>query len=404
MENDQTLSVAQYLDLINETMRLNIPSNKLAVEGEISDFRIAQEKWISFDLKDEEEQAVLKCFMTVWQLKIPVEDGMRVQISGYPKIYERFGTFKMNVQTVCLVGEGALRRAYELLKKKLETEGLFEVGRKRALPRFPSKVGVITSRDAAAFGDFKRVLNNRWGGVDVLHTHVHVQGKMAVSEILGAFHYFNALPEDERPDVLVLTRGGGGLEDLHAFNDEEVARAVFQSHIPVVVGVGHERDESLCDFVADVRASTPSNAAERIVPDRKEVFYEMQTMKDRIQDKIELELSEKNRVVNQAARMISFIVEREQNRVMQLTSALDMRFTSWHARIKDRVMEYERLFKHLDPKKLLERGYSLVTHKGKVIKDVSTLDIGMELHVQFAKGTADTEVLRLNGKGKQKLI
>src|SRR3989338_9142975 len=240
--------VADYLDLLNHALFEHIPSADLLIEGEVSDFRVTQQKWVSFDLKDEEAEAVLKCFMTVWQMGVPIENGMRVRVNGFPKVYERFGTLKLNVQRVEPVGEGALKRAYELLKKKLEEEGVFDLSRKRGLPRFPERVGLITSRDAAAFGDFLRIMNNRWGGVEIDFVPVHVQGRQAVPEILQAFLFFNGLPESERPEVLVLTRGGGGLEDLHAFNDEQVVREVFLSKIPVVVGVGHERDESLCDF------------------------------------------------------------------------------------------------------------------------------------------------------------
>ncbi|OGL94370.1 exodeoxyribonuclease VII large subunit, partial [Candidatus Uhrbacteria bacterium RIFCSPLOWO2_12_FULL_47_9] len=239
------LHVADYLALLNEVLHDRVPSNEILIEGEVSDYRVAQQKWVSFDLKDEKAEAVLKCFATVWQIGTPIEDGMRVHVKGFPKMYERFGTLKLNVQSIEPIGEGALKRAYDLLKKKLEVEGLFDVSRKRTLPRFPKKIGLITSRDAAAYGDFLRIVNNRWGGIEIDHAHVHVQGREAVPEILGAFRHFNALPLEERPDAIVLTRGGGGLEDLHAFNDEQVARAVYQSIIPVVVAVGHERDESL---------------------------------------------------------------------------------------------------------------------------------------------------------------
>src|SRR3989344_5195589 len=256
------ISVAQYLDLVNDRLR-EVPSD-VGVEGEVSDLRVSHGKWVGFDLKDAQGGGVLKCFMTVWQLSVPLEDGMRVRVTGGAKVSDRFGKFQLDVRTVELVGEGALKRAYLALKRKMQDEGLFDGARKRPIPRFPERIGLITSREAAAYGDFLRVLGNRWGGVEVDFVPVHVQGGNAVPDILAAFEHFHHLGESERPDVLVLTRGGGGLEDLHAFNDESVARAVFSSRVPVVVGVGHERDESLCDFVADVRASTPSNAAERV--------------------------------------------------------------------------------------------------------------------------------------------
>jgi exodeoxyribonuclease VII large subunit len=397
------LSVSKYLTLVNEALR-TVPSEEVHVEGEVSDFRVAQQKWVSFDLKDEEEQAVLKCFMTVWQLPTPLEDGMKVRVQGYPKVYERFGTFKMNVTKVELVGEGALRRAYELLKKKLETEGLFDISRKRALPRFPERVGLITSRDAAAYGDFLRILNNRFGGVEVEFAHVHVQGREAVPEILGAFRHFNELPEGERPDAIVLIRGGGGLEDLHAFNDEAVARAVFQSRVPVVCGVGHERDECLCDFVADVRASTPSNAAERVVPNRQEVVYEVATMARRMEERLHDALAQREDVVSRAVTSIAHLQERSRERFRTAFHRLLERMDQWTPPLRQKVEGCERVLKNVDPKRVLARGYGIVTAAGRVLADASRLDIGSEVAVQLAHGSFDAEVLRVNGKGKQRLV
>lgn len=386
------LQVHEFLDFVNDTLRENFGSGDFMVEGEISDYRVSQGKWISFDLKDEEADAVLKCFATTWQLKTPLESGMRVQVLGYPKIYERFGTFKMNVSGVQLVGEGALARAYELLKKKLEDEGLFDPARKRVLPRFPNRIGLITSRDAAAFGDFVRILNNRWGGIKVDHAHVHVQGREAVVDILGAFAYFNGLSKSDRPDVLVLTRGGGGLEDLHAFNDEEVARAVFKSKIPVVCAVGHERDESLCDFVADVRASTPSNAAERIVPNRTEVQYEIEMMSSRMSEFMLGKIGSQQTMVDNSIRTLMHFFDRQSGELNNLVSNLLVRSQSWVARIKEQIESRTRLIKNLDPKRILERGYGIVTSGGKVVKTAGQLDVGTSINVQLSKGSVDADV------------
>lgn len=367
------ISVSAYLDLINDNLR-SLPSTQLVVEGEVSDFRIAQGKWVSFDLKDEKEQAVLKCFMTVWQLKAEVESGMRVQVVGYPKVYERFGTFKMNVQHVQPVGEGALARAYQMLKKQLEQEGLFDPARKRAFPRFVQRIGLVTSRDAAAYGDFLQILNNRWGGVQVLHAHVHVQGQHATQEITDAFARFNALAEADRPDVIVLTRGGGGLEDLHAFNDEQVVRAVYGSKIPVVVAVGHERDESLADFVADVRASTPSNAAERVVPSRSDVLYEIEMMQQHIERQIDEQVRGYQHSIEQAASMMSGVLDRH----------------------KQRLEGMVQLLHSFDPRRVLARGYSLVRLGGEIVKDGSTLEPGAQIDVQFASGSAQADVTHVS--------
>jgi exodeoxyribonuclease VII large subunit len=391
----QALSVAEYLKLVNDTLRF-IPSNQVVVEGEISDYRVAQGKWVSFDLKDQREQAVLKCFMTTWQLKTAVEDGMRVQVKGSPKVYERFGTFKLSVESLEPVGEGALKRAYELLKQRLELEGLFDVNRKRELPRFPKRIGLITSPDAAAYGDFLRILNNRWGGVRIDFASVHVQGRESVGEIVRTLGYFSEREPHDRPDVIVLTRGGGGLEDLHAFNDEQVARAIYASKVPVVVAVGHERDESLADFVADVRASTPSNAAEMVVPSRGDVMYEIDNLAQHVEARLQECLQGRLFVLERTTNLIGFILERQKQRLTHLTEAVCARTSTWLPRIGQGLEGFERILRQVDPKRVLSRGYSLVTVDGVVVRDASTLEVGKDITVQFAAGHADARILRTN--------
>lgn len=398
------LHVSDYLALLNEVLHDRVPSNEIVIEGEISDYRVSQGKWVSFDLKDENAEAVLKCFATVWQITQPIEDGMRVHVTGFPKMYERFGTLKLNIQTIEPVGEGALKRAYELLKKKLETEGLFDRSRKRVLPRFPKKIGLITSRDAAAYGDFLRILNNRWGGVQILFSHVPVQGREAVPEILSSFSYFSRLDELDRPDVVILTRGGGGLEDLHAFNDEQVARAVYQSPIPVVVAVGHERDESLCDFVADVRASTPSNAAERVVPSRTDVAFEMVQMSEHLDRRIQDVMDRYRTVCDRVAVVVGHIIEKERERTMMLRTRITDRVSYWLPAVRESIEASMRMLRQVDPTRVLARGYAIARVGNRVVSDVSPLAIGTEMTVQLSRGTVDTEVLRVNGKGKQKFV
>lgn len=404
MPPPSVLSVSQYLQLVNAVLREHVPSQELTVEGEISGYSVKDGKWIIFDLKDERDpKTKVACFSTTFKIHGTFENGMRVRVFGYPCV-KAWSTFQIDVQQMEAVGEGALKRAYELLKKKLEAEGLFDVGRKRALPRFPERIGLITSRDAAAYGDFLRILNNRWGGADVLFCNVHVQGKESVPEILGAFETFAALESSRRPDLLVLTRGGGSLEDLHAFNDERVARAVYASAIPVVCGVGHERDESLCDFVADVRASTPSNAAERVVPSRSDVAFELSMAVRRLDERLDAELSRRARVVDRATRAVAFVLDRERRRFFVLAERLPEAFARWKKALSDRVAGHERVLRQLDPKRVLSRGYAIVTVAGRVASDAASLEVGSEIGVQLGRGTLDAEVIRVNGKGRQRLI
>jgi len=395
------ISVSDYLGLIN--LALGTIPEEVVVEGEVVEYKVSQGKWINFDLKDEKADAKISCFATIFQLTTPLASGMRVQARGYAKVFERFGKLSFNVEEVTPVGEGALQKAYQLLKAKLAAEGLFDAPRKRALPKFPNTIGLITSREAAAYGDFLRILNNRWRGVTVVHCPVTVQGKSAVAEILAAFAAFNSLPADERPDVIVLTRGGGSLEDLHAFNDEQVARAVFGSAVPVVVGVGHERDESLCDFVADVRASTPSNAAERVVPDHLEIERGLTSDIDRVTMQLERTLERRHNNIDYAVRVIDRFMSDKTPQVNRMAEVIDQRFSFLLSARVARLTSAEKFLASVDPKRVLDRGYSIVRHRGNVLRDARDLVEGDLLRLQFAHGEVDA-VAKTSGKIQDKLL
>ncbi|MFZ2681479.1 MAG: exodeoxyribonuclease VII large subunit [Patescibacteria group bacterium] len=425
MTEQPAISVSQFLGLVNQTLRA-LPTDTFAIEGEVADFRVSQGKWINFDLKDEEVEVKVPCFMTTFQLGTALESGMRVRVTGYPKVFERFGKFSLNVESVIPVGEGALAKAYALLKAKLTQEGIFDQARKRTLPKFPSRVGLITSKEAAAYGDFLRILANRMGGVTILHANVHVQGQYSVDEICEAFSLFNQLPVAERPELIVLTRGGGSLEDLHAFNDERVVRAVFGSVVPVVVGVGHERDESLCDFVADVRASTPSNAAEYISSDRHELLRHVQHIEDRMEDRVTSVISQAhvrierstllferafigmgNRLQAAATGLshafdrfrLSLVATREY--IERRVDANERRYQLTLERAVNRLHGMGRLLESINPERVLARGYAIVRTNSGIVTDPGALSPGDGLSLQFAKSTIQVEVI---GKRKQEKL
>lgn len=291
MEN---LSPSDLLTYINQTLEYAYSS--VTIVGEVSEFKVNQGKWVFFNIKDEE--ASVPCFMTLWTLSTPLEDGMKVVVRGVPKI-TKWGKFSFTVTKVAPIGEGSLKKAFEILKKKLASEGLFDPARKRSLPEDLTKIGVISSTQAAGYHDFVKIINARWGGIKVLTAHTQVQGLDAPEQIIRALKYFN-----ERTDVdaIILIRGGGSKDDLACFNDETLVRAVASSKIPVVCGIGHEVDESLCDLACDVRASTPSNAAELITRDRKseKIAEKVRMIYDKILTEIrilESELSQKSRIL-----------------------------------------------------------------------------------------------------------
>lgn len=406
-------SVSEFVEFLNVSLVEAVFPEGAVIEGEVAEYRVSQDKWIWFLLKD--GSSVVSCFATVWQVRTPLEDGMKIRVTGLPKVHPKSGKFSVNVERVELVGEGALRRAFELLKKKLFEEGLFAPERKRPIPRFPELIGLIASRESAAYGDFMRILGNRWGGSRISLAHVQVQGRDAVGDIVGAFKYFNEHPDEA--EVLVLTRGGGSLDDLQAFNSEEVCRAVFGSKIPVIVGVGHERDETLADYAADVRASTPSNAAELIAPDRRDILVTLEGGLRLMDGAMDAAIAEKMRVIDSAAERLEADARRRIESFDHLVKDLARYFSvftgrvagltrevavaggrlgsatgAWSGKLAADLAAKERLLHGLDPRTVLRRGYALARSERGIIRDSTLVDIGESITVQLFKGSLTAKV------------
>lgn len=381
------LSVFEFIEQIN-----GIIAGEFIVEGEVSQYKISQGKWVFFDLKD--DRAVVNCFATVYGIKTPLADGMKVRVIGYPKVREQSGCFSLVVQQVELVGEGSLKKAYLLLKEKLAKEGLFNVERKRVLPDFPQKIGVIASGDSAAWGDFWRILNNRWRGVELELFNVAVQGEKAVEEITAAFEYFNKKQNDS--ELVVLIRGGGSFEDLAAFNTEEVARLIYGSRLPVVVGVGHERDESLVDFVADVRASTPSNAAEIVVPNLVDFVGDLELTQEHLREKLLHKISRLKHLAEQLFFLMASKLESPLSSARFLIEkflACRLKIVNQFEQMEQIVEANDRLLQNINPKKLLRRGYGIVRDsKGRLIKKPSLVDEGERLVIELSEGVLKAKV------------
>ena len=274
----------EFIAVVNQT--LEYAYSPVLVTGEVASFKVNQGKWVFFDLKDEESS--VSCFMTLWNMRVPLEDGMKVTVRAVPKL-TKWGKFSLTVDAVKPVGEGSLKKAYEMLKKKLTAEGLFDPAKKRPLPTDLTRLGVISSTQAAGYADFIKIINARWGGMKVSVAHTQVQGMDAPDQIIKALKYFNERGEVQ---VIAILRGGGSADDLSCFNDEALVREIAASRIPVITGIGHEVDESLADLAADVRASTPSNAAEILTRDRVE------------------ELAKLARVMNRTEQTLFQVVER----------------------------------------------------------------------------------------------
>ncbi len=374
----EVLSVSELRDFINQTLSYAYPL--VTVQGEVSGYRINQGKWVFFDLKDAD--TTISCFMTIHQLKTVLEDGMLVRVTATPNL-TKWGKFSLTVKAVELAGEGEVRRAFELLKAQFEAEGLFDVSRKRPLPEYPQKIGLVTSAEAAAYNDFVTIARDRWPLVELHHAHVHVQGVQAPVDVVAAIRTLNTRSDLE---AIVVVRGGGSAEDLQAFNHEDVVRAVYGSHLPTIVGIGHEDDVSLAELAADVRAATPTDAARRLLPDQREVRRRLTeqasrqhqliaTKVDRLRHQLEAFHSHMRRVHHLANLRIAELSRR-------LDQVLTQRLQAWHYALNIAA----RTLAAVDPQAVLARGFAIVRVGDTVVHRPDQIGTDDDVLVQLHEG------------------
>ncbi|MBR0465291.1 exodeoxyribonuclease VII large subunit [Candidatus Saccharibacteria bacterium] len=377
----ETFTPTEFVGVVNQTLEYAYSS--VLVTGEVASFKVNQGKWVFFDLKDEETS--VSCFMTLWSLRQPLEDGMKVTVRAVPKL-TKWGKFSLTVSTVQPVGEGSLKKAYELLKKKLTAEGLFDPAKKRSLPDDLLRVGVISSTQAAGYADFIKIINARWGGMKVQVAHTQVQGMDAPDQIIRALQYFN-----ERADVQVIAilRGGGSADDLSCFNDEKLVREIASSRIPVITGIGHEVDESLSDLAADVRASTPSNAAEILTRDQAEELEKLSRSMNRVNqvllqqvDQARFENREKVQKVSRGllTKYIEPSLEANKNKMTQMLQKIQGKVTEMQQNVQSKL----KLLEALNPEQVLAQGYAILSGKispGMLIK-ITTFSSDIEAEVK----------------------
>jgi exodeoxyribonuclease VII large subunit len=435
----QILTVSELTARIRDLLTRNFTD--IFVHGEISNCRPAQSGHIYFTLKD--DRAQVRCVFFKQQqrgIKFRPEDGLQVTVRGSISVYEQRGEYQIYVEKIEPVGLGALQLAFEQLKKRLEAEGLFDPARKKPLPLLPSRIGLITSPRGAAERDVVRILARRFPNVHLTVYPVRVQGEEAAGEIVKALKFFNAR---KIADVLILARGGGSLEDLWAFNEEIVARAISDSQIPVISGVGHETDFTIADFVADVRASTPSAAAELVVQTRREFDKHIADLRGALAEQMRYRILVLSRRIHELAARSGFrrpldLLRQQRQRTDELTSRLALglrarleqsrkRFTAAHLRIvsfdfrvkiaafrlrlekratelgvraerllqrkRDRVEKLLLQLNERSPLKVLERGYAIATNaNGIVLRDAAQVQIGDSVSLRLHRGKVITEV------------
>jgi len=367
----------------------------VAVQGELSNFKRHTSGHLYFTLKDESAQIS----GVMWRsraagLAFDPQDGMKVVITGRLSVYEVRGVYQIDASSIRPLGVGELQIAFDRLKQKLSAEGLFDAERKKPLPEYPGRIGVVTSPTGAALQDMMNILRRRFPCVQLILNAVRVQGAGAAEEIARAVDEFNAYGE---VDVMIVGRGGGSLEDLWAFNEEAVARAIARSRIPVVSAVGHEIDFTIADFVADVRAPTPSAAAEIVVPDRRAILDILRDNWYRMHESIENRLKEQSTAIRHL--LTSYAMSRPVDLHRQLSQRLDelqktMSVAADHrvALTSAAVDSLTHRITALDPHRTLKRGYAIVRKENRIIGSRAPLRARDTIEVEFHDGKVQSTV------------
>ena len=366
------------------------------VEGEISNFKHHSSGHMYLTLKDENAQ-ISAAFFSQYQrnLKFELKDGLKILAFCRVSIYEARGQYQLYIERVEPQGVGALQLAFQQLKERLAKEGLFNEERKRSIPRFPKIVGVVTSPTGAAIHDILNVVNRRFCGTHVLLYPVKVQGEGAAGEIAAAIETMN---ERSEVDVLIVGRGGGSLEDLWAFNEEAVARAVFGSHIPVISAVGHESDWTICDLVADLRAPTPSAAAELVVSSRLELEERLRGRRERLDfamngmfERYQEQLS--NLASSAAFRQPQYLLDQFTGRVDELGRQMEGRLAGLVGSKSQIFHGVTGRLNALNPLAILDRGYSVsFNEKDEIVKNVQQVSVGDVMRTRLHQGSLISKV------------
>jgi exodeoxyribonuclease VII large subunit len=383
-------SITELTRRIRESLEANFAG--LLVEGEVSNLRIPSSGHLYFTLKDAESQLKCVMFRHLNQfLKFELKDGLQVLARGQITVYEKRGDYQLLVEKLEPRGQGALQLAFEQLKEKLEKEGLFLKEHKKVIPLLPMQIGIVTSPTGAAIRDILNVISRRFCRVNIIINPVRVQGEGAADEIVRAIDEFDKMGN---LDVLIVTRGGGSIEDLWAFNEEAIARSIFHCRIPVISAVGHEIDYTISDFVADLRAPTPSAAAELVIAEGEELLRSISSARDRITLAIETRLSRLSDRVQTLQEAYGF--RRFEDRLGQHAQEIDDSRETIGKRMSHLIELSQRNVENmtgrlanLNPESVLRRGYSLAFKlpEKKLIRDVSVINTGDKVEIKVEQGS-----------------
>ena len=391
--SNQALTVTELNQYIKNMLEGEPLLTNIGVRGELSNYKIYPSGHHYFTIKDNESS--LKCVMfksSASKLRFHPENGMSVTAWGRVSVYPRDGVYQLYCAQLMPDGVGDLQLAFEQLKAKLEAEGLFDERHKKPLPAIPDRIAIITSSAGAAVHDMIRILGHRWPMAKIILLPVRVQGREAPPEIAGAIRYAN---EFDVADVIITGRGGGSMEDLWAFNDERVARAIYDSRIPVISAVGHEPDVTISDYVADCRASTPSNAAEIAVPDFRELEDILRSYALRAAQAMRKRISTHRERLNayQQRPVLASPTAQFDNRRIELDRMREKLYTAQERKLQQARRAFVGLTASLEamsPLRVLVRGYAIASGEdGSCIRSIENLPVGTHFRLTLADGQAD---------------
>ena len=400
----QVLTITQLNEYIRTKLDADAMLNAVAVKGEISNYKVYPSGHHYFTLKD--EGGALKCVMfkgSAIRLRFRPENGMKVIAMGKVSVYPRDGAYQLYCTAMAMDGIGDLYAAFEQLKKKLAAQGLFDPAHKKQLPQYPGTIGIITSEAGAAVHDMLRILRKRYPLTKVRLLPVRVQGVEAPGEIAAAIRYANHF---KLADLLIVGRGGGSIEDLWAFNDERVAFAIYESQIPVISAVGHEPDVTISDYVADLRAATPSNAAELAVADQEALYQTLDSMSSAMTTALsrQIKSARKHYDILRASPALQSPVGYMEQRRKSLDMVKNRMVSAQNQGINRKKQRYIALVSKLDamsPLKVLTRGYAMAqTEDGQVIRSVRQIKQEDKFTVTLSDGTVDASVIQVKENGK----
>jgi exodeoxyribonuclease VII large subunit len=394
--SDNTLTVSELNGYIKGVLEADRLLGAVTVKGEISNFIYHRSGHLYFTLKDDGGQIKSVMFRSsAMRLKFMPENGMKVTVHGSINMYTKDGSVQLYVNQMQPDGIGALYLAYEQLKERLFNEGLFDSEHKRRIPRIPTRIGVITSPTGAAIRDILNVLGRRFPLADIYLYPSLVQGEDAPRDLVRAVDYFD---RSQLVDVIIIGRGGGSLEDLWSFNDEGLARAIFASNIPVVSAVGHEIDFTICDFVADIRAATPSHAAELVTPNCEELKIRIDNNYTSLKNSVLSTLSEYRLLIDgymksKALKDPMYLFDEKRMRLIDTTDKLYNAMNYKNIELRSSLSTVSASLTALNPLAVLTRGYGVVFNKdNSVVKSIENVNIGEQIKVKLWDGSLITTI------------